>query len=189
MYYKSFIFKNQDVISSQLSQLCKQNKYDVYGVYHPENSYDILKNITEFFEDAVENNIWQYVKGFGINVINPGKNNFVHIDPWFSEFSRYRLIFPIQGTKGSSVAFYKSSKIPDQEIYIKNHLDDQKTFKYFSDESHLIEIAKVSTETPTVIDTQTLHSAQNPGNNVRIIAMIGLDANFDLYIESIKNEK
>lgn len=179
MYYKQYSFSNQEKISSVLLELCKERNYDVYGVYHPDRSYQILESIDEFVNDCKDNNIWQYIRGFGINVINPGKNNFIHIDPWFQSFSRYRLIFPISGTQGSSVAFFKSTKTPDKEIYIKNHLDEEKTFKYFSKEDGLIEIDRVSTESPTVIDTQTLHSAQNPNNEIRIIAMIGLDRTFN----------
>lgn len=182
MFYKSYVFQHQHLISKQLSLLCHDKGYNTYGVYHPENSLDILSNILEFVQDAKENNIWKYVKGFGINVINPGKNNFIHIDPLFDGFSRYRLIFPINGYKRSSVAFYNSDTMPDQQIYIDNHLDHKKKFQYFSDESNLKEIAKVSTETPVAIDTQTLHSAQNPGGEIRIIAMIGLDQKYDLAI-------
>ena len=180
MLYRNYIFKNQDIISAKFLNLCREKKYDVHGVYHPVKSYDFLKNMEEFYIEAQKHNIWQYVRGFGINVINPGKNNFIHIDPWFDSFSRYRFIFPITGTKKSSVAFYKTDKDPDQEIYINNHLDEQKTFKYFSKEDNLIEIGRVTTKIPAVIDTQTLHSAQNPGDDIRIIAMIGLTEKYDV---------
>lgn len=180
MYYRQYLFNNQDKISKSLLERCNEKNYNTYGVYHPVNSYNILKNIKEFVDDASDIEIWKYIKGFSINVIDPGKNNFVHIDPWFNSFSRYRFIFPIHGTTSTSVAFFKSNKNPDQEIYIKNNLDENKTFKYFLDETHLIEIDRVSTETPTVIDTQTLHSAQNPSNKIRIIAMIGLDESYQI---------
>lgn len=181
MYYRSYSFSNQKIISKSLLNLCSKNGYIVYGVYHPENSYDILKSNNEFVKDAKQNNLWNFIRGFSINVIDPGKNNFIHIDPWFDGFSRYRFIFPIDGTKGTSVAFYESDRTPDQEIYIKNNLDTSKTFKYFSNEDQLKEIDRVSTETPTVIDTQTLHSARNPSDRVRIIAMIGLDESYDIH--------
>lgn len=182
MFYKQFEYKNQSLISQKLLELCNEKHYNTYGVYHPDNSLDILSELVEFKLDSTQNKIFEYIRGFGINVINPNNNNFIHIDPWFEGFSRYRLIFPISGVDKSSVAFFTSDKIPDKEVYIDNHLDKGKTFKYFSDESNLIEIARVSTETPTVIDTQTLHSAQNPGKDIRIIAMIGLDSRFDLAI-------
>lgn len=180
MYYKSYVFQHQKYVSDVLAALCHDKKYDTYGVYHPENSLSILNNIPEFVQDAKDNNLWDYIKGFGINVIDPGKNNFIHIDPWFDGFSRYRLIFPISGYKGSSVAFYESNTVPDQQIYINNHLDADKKFQYFTDEKSLKEITRVSTETPAAIDTQTLHSAQNPGTEIRIIAMIGLSKDYVL---------
>lgn len=181
MLYRNYHFKNQESISAKFLKLCKEKQYDTYGVYHPEKSYEFLMNTEEFYLEAEKHNIWKHIKGFGINVINPGKNNFIHIDPWFDSFSRYRFIFPISGTAESSVAFYETDKTPDKEVYINNHLDGQKTFKYFSDEADLKEIGRVTTEIPAVIDTQTLHSAQNPGQEIRIIAMIGLDRTFNIY--------
>lgn len=180
MLYRNYAFRNQDIISAKFLDLCRENKYDVYGVYHPDKSYEFLENLEEFYLEAQEHGIWKYIRGFGINVINPRKNNFIHIDPWFDSFSRYRFIFPISGTAKSSVAFYETNETPDKEIYINNHLDEQKTFKYFSKEDNLTEIGRVTTEIPAVIDTQTLHSAQNPGNEIRIIAMIGLDEKYDI---------
>ena len=180
MLNQTYLFPNQNLIADHLLKLCNDNEYNVYGVYHPKNSLDILSSIPEFVKDAKENNLWDYIKGFGINVINPEKNNFTHIDPLFEGFSKFRLIFPIKGYKGSSVVFYKSDNEPDQQIYINNDLDSDKKFQYFSDESSLQEIDRVSTETPAAIDTQTLHSAHNPGTEIRIIAMIGLSKDYVL---------
>ena len=185
MKHKHFHFSHQAQIANKLVEFCDSNDYNTYGVYHPDKSLDILSAIPYFTQDALANKIWPYIKGFGINVIDPGKNNFIHIDPWFEGFSRFRLIFPIKGYYDSSVAFYESDNEPDQQIYIDNHLDPDKKFQYFSDESNLREIDRVSTETPTVIDTQTLHSARNPGNEIRIIAMIGLDASFDSAVQEL----
>ena len=181
MMHRNYHFKNQHIISKKLLDMVNQNNYNTYGVYHPNDSYNFLCSITEFVEDATKAGIWPYIRGFSINVINPQSNNFVHIDPWFDTFSRYRFIFPIQNTVNTSVAFYESEHEPDETVYIKNDLDANKTFKYFRDANgKLTEISRVSTEIPAVIDTQTLHSAQNPNDSIRIIAMIGLRDTYDI---------
>ena len=36
------------VIADYLLKLCNDNEYNVYGVYHPKNSLDILSSIPEF---------------------------------------------------------------------------------------------------------------------------------------------
>lgn len=181
MLHRNYQFKHQKIISDKLLSMVNENNYNTYGVYHPKNSYDFLCSIDEFVEDAKETGIWSYIRGFSINVIDPQSNNFVHIDPWFDTFSRYRFIFPIQNTTNTSVAFYKSEFEPDETVYIKNDLDSEKTFRYFKNiDGKLLEIDRVSTEVPAVIDTQTLHSAQNPNDSIRIIAMIGLRDTYDI---------
>lgn len=181
MLYKIINFSHKDIISKKLNEYCFDNKYNTLGVYWPKNSNEFLFSIPEFQQDVESLKIDKFISGLTINVIDNTENNFVHIDPYFPNNHRYRMIFPISGYKNTWISYFKSDTIPDKALYVPNPLDPELKFQYYSDPFSVVtEIDRVSFEHVILIDTYTLHCAFNIENNTRILGLIGIKPEFDI---------
>jgi hypothetical protein len=181
MLYKILNFPHKEVISQKLDEFCNDNAYNTIGVYWPKESQDFLFSIPEFKEDVTALGISNYISGITINVIDNVDNNFVHIDPYFPNNNRYRMIFPISGYKDTWISYYESAVEPDLSLYVPNPLDPTLKFQHYSDPFSVVkEIDRASFENVLLIDTYTLHCAFNILNNTRILGLIGLKPELDV---------
>lgn len=181
MFYKILDFPHKKIISQKLKEYCDNNKYNTVGVYWPKNSNEFLFSIPEFKQDVEFLKIEKYISGLTINVIDNTDNNFVHIDPYFPNNHRYRMIFPIVGYENTWISYFESDTAPDKELYVPNPLDPTLKFQYYSDPFSVVkEITRASFEDVLLIDTYTLHCAFNIENNTRILGLIGLKPDLDI---------
>lgn len=117
----------------------------------------------------------EYVRAIGHTVLHGHDSISVHRDPPTHKWS---LLIPLRNNEHTENVFYESNNPPTVKSITK---DDGNIITWDDyDINDCKEICKVIITTPTYINTQKIHTANNLGTSTREMLIIRLNNNFNI---------
>lgn len=118
--------------------------------------------------------LMKYVCSYGHTFLHSGESLSIHKDPPRHKWS---LLIPLRNTKQTETVFYETDHPPQVKSILK---DDGKTITWDDYQKEMCnEICKVITDSPTFINTQKIHTANNLGSTTREVLIVRLDKDFE----------
>lgn len=141
------------------------------SIYFLPIDYSKIDSLTSYLNSM---SLMKYICSYGHTFLHSGESLSIHKDPPRHKWS---LLIPLRNAEQTETVFYETTHLPEVKSVLK---DDGKTITWDDYQKDWCdEICKVVIDSPTFINTQKIHTANNLGNTTREVLIVRLSKEFE----------